>query len=65
MGAVTVNLVVDTSGRPQKVHIVRGVGMGLDQKALEAVRQYRFKPAMENGHPVPVQVNVEVQFQIF
>jgi protein TonB len=39
--------------------------MGLDQKALEAVRQYRFKPAMENGHPVPVQVNVEVQFQIF
>ena len=65
MGVVTVNLIVDTKGMPQNVHVVRGVGMGLDQKALEAVRQYRFKPAMENGHPVPVQVNVEVNFQIF
>jgi len=65
MGVVTVNLVVDTEGRAQNVHVIRGVGMGLDQKALEAVRQYRFKPAMENGHPVPVQVNVEVQFSIF
>jgi protein TonB len=65
MGVVTVNLIVDTAGRAQNVRVIRGVGMGLDQKALEAVRQYRFKPAMENGHPVPVQVNVEVQFQIF
>lgn len=65
MGVVTVNLTVDTAGRPQNVHVIRAVGMGLDQKALEAVRQYRFKPAMEDGHPVPVQVNVEVQFQIF
>jgi protein TonB len=65
MGVVTVNLIVDTKGLPQNVHVVRGVGMGLDQKALEAVRQYRFKPAMENGKPVPVQVNVEVNFQIF
>jgi periplasmic protein TonB len=57
--------VVDTSGRPQSVHIVRGVGMGLDEKAMEAVRQYKFKPAMENGKPVPVELNVEVNFQIF
>ena len=65
MGVVTVNLIVDTKGLPQNVRVIRGVGMGLDEKALEAVRQYRFKPAMENGHPVPVQVNVEVNFQIF
>jgi len=65
MGTVTVNLIVDAEGRPQNVHVIRGVGMGLDQKALEAVRQYRFKPALENGRPVPVQVNVEVQFSIF
>lgn len=65
MGVVTVNLIVDAKGLPQNVHVLRGVGMGLDEKALEAVRQYRFKPAMENGHPVPVQVNVEVNFQIF
>ena len=65
MGIVLVNLIVDTRGMPQNVHILRGVGMGLDEKAVDAVRQYRFKPAMESGHPVPVQVNVEVNFQIF
>jgi len=64
-GVVTVSLIVDTEGLPQNVHVIRGVGMGLDEKALDAVRQYRFKPARENGHPVPVQVNVEVQFSIF
>ena len=39
--------------------------MGLDEKAVEAVRQYKFKPAMENGKPVPVEIYVEVNFQIF
>ena len=65
MGVVTVTLIVNTQGLPQDVHVIRGVGMGLDDKAVEAVRQYKFKPAMENGHPVPVRVNVEVNFQIF
>ena len=65
MGNVVVNLVVDPNGMPQNVHVVRGVGMGLDQKALDAVKQYRFKPAKENGKPVAVQLNVEVDFQIF
>jgi protein TonB len=65
MGVVLVNLVVDAQGRPQNVHILRGVGMGLDDKALAAVRQYRFKPAMEDGKPVAVELNVEVNFQIF
>ena len=65
MGVVTVNLLVDQKGMPQNVHVVRGVGMGLDQKAVEAVKQYKFKPAMENGKPVLVELNVEVNFQIF
>jgi protein TonB len=65
MGVVTVNLVVDTHGLPQNVHVLRGAGMGLDDKAVAAVKQYRFKPAMEGGKPVPVELNVEVQFQIF
>lgn len=64
VGQVVVGLIVDTDGLPQNVHVVRGVGHGLDEKALEAVRQYRFRPAMENGKPVPVRVNVEVNFQI-
>ena len=65
MGIVLVTLIVDQQGRPQNVHVLRGVGMGLDENAVKAVQQYRFKPAMENGKPVPVQLNVEVNFQIF
>jgi periplasmic protein TonB len=64
-GNVLVNLWVDTQGNPSHVHVIRGVGMGLDEKAAEAVKQYRFRPAMENGKPVLVELNVEVNFQIF
>ncbi|MEO6910179.1 MAG: energy transducer TonB [Edaphobacter sp.] len=64
-GNVLVNLWVDTNGLPSHVHVIRGVGMGLDEKAVEAVKQYKFRPAMENGKPVLVELNVEVNFQIF
>jgi protein TonB len=64
-GNVLVNLWVDTNGLPSHVRVIRGVGMGLDEKAVEAVRQYKFRPAMENGKPVLVELNVEVNFQIF
>ncbi len=64
-GNVLVNLWVTPDGRPTHVHVLRGVGMGLDQKAIEAVQQYRFSPALENGKPVLVELNVEVDFQIF
>jgi protein TonB len=64
-GNVLVNLWVDTNGNPSHVRVIRGVGMGLDEKAVEAVRQYRFRPAMENGKPVLVELNIEVNFQIF
>lgn len=64
-GNVLVYLQVDVNGRPTHVRVLRGIGLGLDEKAMEAVRQYKFKPAMENGHPVAVEMNVEVNFQIF
>jgi len=64
-GIVIVYLQVDPTGHPTHVHVIRGLGLGLDEKAVEAVRQYKFKPAMENGHPVTVEMNVEVNFQIF
>jgi len=41
------------------------LGKGLDEKAIEAVKQYRFKPAMYDGHPVPVELNIEVSFKLF
>ena len=64
-GNVLVYLWVGPDGTPSHLRIARGIGMGLDEKALEAVRQWKFKPAMENGKPVAVELNVEVNFQIF
>jgi TonB family protein len=64
-GNVLVNLIVDQNGIPTNVRVVRGVGHGLDEKAVEAASKYRFKPAMEHGQPVPVEINVEINFQIF
>jgi protein TonB len=64
-GNVLVYLQVDEQGRPTHIRVLKGIGMGLDEKAIEAVRQYRFKPAMEDGRPVTVEMNVEVNFNIY
>ena len=64
-GVCVVSLVVDAQGNPQRVQVVRHLGMGLDQKAVDAVKQYRFKPATLQGKPVPVEVNIEVTFRIY
>jgi TonB family protein len=64
-GIVLVSLIVDTHGRPQEIKVVRPLGMGLDEKAVEAAGKYRFKPAMKNGEPVPVTVIVEVNFRLY
>ena len=64
-GTVLVNLWVDQNGIPRDVRVVRGIGKGLDEKAVEAVSKYRFKPAMEDGQPVPVELNMEINFKIF
>ena len=64
-GVCVVSLIVDAQGNPQRVQVVRHLGMGLDEKAVEAVRQYKFKPATLQGKPVPVEVNIEVNFRIY
>jgi periplasmic protein TonB len=64
-GVCVVSLIVDAQGMPQRVQVVRHLGMGLDEKAVEAVKQYKFKPAMLQGKPVPVEVNIEVNFRIY
>jgi TonB family protein len=64
-GMCVVSLIVDANGMPQNVHVVRPLGKGLDEKAVEAVKKYRFKPAMYEGHAVAVEVNVEVNFRLF
>jgi bla regulator protein BlaR1 len=64
-GVCVVSLIVDAQGNPQHIQVVRHLGKGLDQKAVEAVNQYRFKPAMLHKKPVPVQVNIEVNFRLY
>ena len=64
-GIVVLHLVVDAQGGPHNVRVIRSLGMGLDEKAIEAVRQYRFNPATYEGHPVPVQINIEVNFRLY
>ena len=64
-GTVVLWLIVDQGGRPQNVKVARSLGMGLDQKAIEAVRQWKFEPAMKDGRPVAVQINVEVNFRLY
>jgi TonB family protein len=64
-GDTLLGLVVDKKGKPQGVHVVRSLRPDLDAKAIESVKQYRFKPAMKAGEPVAVALNIEVNFQIF
>jgi TonB family protein len=64
-GVSMVSLIVDEEGRPQRIVTLRPLGHGLDEKALEAVRQYHFKPAMLQGKPVPVEANIEVNFRLY
>jgi protein TonB len=58
-------LIVDEKGVPRNVRVVRGLGFGLDAKAIEAVKQWRFQPALKDGHPVNVQISVEVGFHLY
>jgi TonB family protein len=65
-GVCLISIIVDAQGNPQNPRVVRALGMGLDEKALEAIRQYKFKPAMKDGKtPVPVMMTVEVNFRLY
>jgi TonB family protein len=63
-GTVMLAIVVDTDGKAKNIRVVRPLGMGLDEKAVEAVGKWRFKPGQKDGHPVPVMANVEVNFRL-
>jgi periplasmic protein TonB len=64
-GTCVLWLVVGPDGRPRDIHIARSLGLGLDEKAIEAVKNWKFEPAMKDGKPVAVQINVEVDFRLY
>jgi TonB family protein len=64
-GTMTMGLIVDKEGHPQKIHILSPLGAGLDAKAVKAVETWKFQPAQKDGEPVAVQIAVEVDFHLY
>src|SRR5580658_4876191 len=64
-GVCTLGLIVGTDGRPTNIRVLNSLGMGLDEKAIETVRTWKFEPAMKDGHPVRVEIAVEVDFHLY
>jgi TonB family protein len=62
-GTVILELVVDTTGQPVEIAIARPLGMGLDEQAVLAVTQWRFRPSTLNGKPVRAKANLEIKFK--
>lgn len=58
------SVVVGVDGVPGSIKVVKPLGLGLDEKAIEAVSQWRFRPGMKEGAPVPVQAQIEVTFHL-
>jgi TonB family protein len=63
-GTVLLSLIVDLSGNPTMIKVCEGLGSGLDEKAVEAVQQWKFEPGTLHGKPVSGAVNVEVDFRL-
>src|SRR5215469_16232779 len=64
-GTVKLWAIIGPDGRPHNLRVERSVGMGLDEKAIEAVRNWRFKPATKDGQAVAVEIEVEVGFHLY
>src|SRR5579864_120630 len=64
-GVVRLLLVVGKDGRPYDIHVRESLGMGLDEKAIEAVNRWRFRPATLNSQPVATRVEVVVDFHLY
>jgi periplasmic protein TonB len=63
-GTVLLGIEVDTSGHAKNLRVLRGLGLGLDEKAIEAVSRWLFRPGVEDGRPVVTSATVEVNFRL-
>jgi protein TonB len=64
-GIVVLMVIVGKDGRPSDIRLRQSLGMGLDEMAMEAVRNWRFRPATLNGQPVAAQIAVQVDFHLY
>jgi len=64
-GSVIVYIVVDAQGSVAECRVVKPLGLGLDEKAVDTIKTWKFKPGLKNGTPVPVKMMVEVVFRLF
>jgi TonB family protein len=63
-GTVVLAVVIDTSGQVTNIKVIKSLGLGLDEKAMEAVLRWRFRPGTKDGQPIVVQTQVEVDFRL-
>jgi TonB family protein len=63
-GTVVVAVTIGAEGTAQNMMVVRSLGLGLDEKALEAISQWKFKPGTKDGYPVPVMATIQVNFRL-
>jgi protein TonB len=63
-GTVQLSVIVDESGHPRDIKVAQSLGLGLDQKAIEAVEKWLFKPGMKDGKPVAVFATIQVTFHL-
>ncbi len=63
-GTALLSLVVDANGLPQDIKVVRPLGLGLDEKAVEAARKWRFQAGRKGGRPVATQATIEMSFRL-
>jgi periplasmic protein TonB len=63
-GTVLLSIIVDVHGLPRNIHVVRPLGLGLDEKAVAAVQKWRFRPGTKGGRPVATVAQVEVSFRL-
>lgn len=64
-GVCMISVIVDAQGIPRNPVVIQPLGEGLDEKALESIPHYKFKPGMKNGRPVATRIVVAVNFRLF
>jgi TonB family protein len=63
-GTVTLYVQIDPSGHPTNIKVVKSLGLGLDENALDAVQKWTFRPGMLKGEPVTVEATIDVSFRL-